>query len=111
MDIFNLTLIYRSRFVLVGIANSYKVSGLSSSLVRQVIDQSFRVKFNTYSAYQLTCLLCQRLYQLPGPVVDEQALDLLTKKISQSSGDMRRALDCCRNAVKLLVENTGRNLL
>lgn len=60
-----------------------------------------RVTFQGYSHNQLMKIIESRLEDVPGDVVDPDAIQFASRKVAQVSGDARRALDMCRRAVEM----------
>jgi Cdc6-like AAA superfamily ATPase len=48
--------------------------------------------FGSYLRVQLLAILTARLAALPWPVFDPAGLELVARKVSSSSGDVRKAL-------------------
>lgn len=93
-----------ARLILIGIANCMDLTSSRLPALRQAGVEPLSVGFAAYRDDQVAEVLRERLRRLPGPVFDDKALVLVSKRIGSGSGDMRRALDCCKNAIKLLVD-------
>ncbi|NXG14190.1 CDC6 protein, partial [Grallaria varia] len=103
-----------SRLVLVGLANALDLTDRSLARLGALQAGSPRLlHFPPYTKEQLTCILQERLGQVPGePVLDAAALQFCARKVSAVSGDARKALDVCRRAVEVVeLEVRGQTLL
>ncbi|CAL5353119.1 unnamed protein product [Camellia sinensis] len=126
-DLFMLTTFPFSRCILIGIANAIDLAdrflprlqslnlsiGNPFSIPHQSILCKNDVKelaailpmvvtFRAYSKDQIILILQQRLMALPYTVFQPQALELCARKVAAASGDMRKALCICRNAIEML---------
>ncbi|KAF5839088.1 P-loop containing nucleoside triphosphate hydrolase protein [Dunaliella salina] len=64
--------------------------------------------FTAYSRPQVLSILSSKLSSLPWPVFQEQALELVARKVSSSSGDLRKVFQACRFALGILHDRTVR---
>mmetsp|Transcript_21529 Transcript_21529/g.35671 ORF Transcript_21529/g.35671 Transcript_21529/m.35671 type:complete len:362 (-) Transcript_21529:43-1128(-) len=109
--LFQWTALKGSRLILIGIANSLDLTErfvplLESENIRPVV-----TIFNPYKKDDLVEILKQRLRRAtshklaqalnipPMGLFEEAALELCARKVSTSSGDVRKTLDICRQAV------------
>ncbi|SZE99320.1 unnamed protein product [Blumeria hordei] len=60
-----------------------------------------RITFPGYSFDQLVKIISTRLENIPGNLVEKDAIEFASRKVAAVSGDARRALDICRRAVEL----------
>ena len=60
-----------------------------------------RVNFEPYTAPQLIEIIESRLKNVPGHIVEKDAIRLCAMKIANNTGDARKALDVCRRAVEI----------
>jgi Cdc6-like AAA superfamily ATPase len=95
-----------SRLIILGITNIIDFNEIWWTSKTYISNKNhLHVRFNSYSSYQISVLLLQRLFFLPGPVLDTKAIHLLSKSVSVDTGDMRRTFDCCQIAFKVLANN------
>lgn len=67
------------------------------------------MNFNPYTVSEISCIIKDRLYSLvdnptkdtPLPLFQPAAIELCSRKVAASMGDLRTALDICRQAVEL----------
>jgi origin recognition complex subunit 1 len=55
-----------------------------------------RVNFEPYSREQLIRIIQSRLENVPGTIMEVDAIRLCAARIANNTGDARRALDICR---------------
>lgn len=79
--------------LLVGIANSMEFDVRFSDLKKPPV----KICFTAYSPSDLSGILHQRV----GSVMDKGAINLCSKKVAATHGDARRAINICREAVKI----------
>ena len=60
-----------------------------------------RITFPGYTHAQLMEIITSRLSNVPGDIVDADAIQFAARKVAAVSGDARRALDICRRAVEI----------
>lgn len=95
-----------SRLIILGITNTIDFNEISWITKANISNENhLHITFSSYSSYQISILLLQRFFLLPGPVLDTKAIHLLSKIVSADSGDMRRTFDCCQIAFKVLASN------
>ncbi|CAN0533149.1 unnamed protein product [Ectocarpus sp. 12 AP-2014] len=83
----------KSRLVLVGLANSLDFNISFSGLKKA----PQRLLFQSYTPEDLACILTERV----GSTVHPSAIQFCAKKAAATTGDARRALNTCREAVVL----------
>lgn len=90
----------KAHMALVGIANSLDLTERFVPVVRSKGVKPDVLHFAPMQADQVLALLEARLADMPG-LFGRAALQLLARKLTASSGDIRRALDTCRQALDL----------
>lgn len=85
---------------LIGIANSLDLTERFVPLLRSKGIPPSMLHFAPLQADQVCELLTSRLHMTP-ELVSKPALQLLSRKLTATSGDIRRALDACRQALEL----------
>ncbi|EEQ90315.1 hypothetical protein RJZ56_003149 [Blastomyces dermatitidis] len=60
-----------------------------------------RITFSGYKHQELMEIIGSRLSNVPGNIVDPDAVQFASRKVAAVSGDARRALDICRRAVEI----------
>ncbi|EGC42937.1 origin recognition complex subunit [Histoplasma capsulatum var. duboisii H88] len=60
-----------------------------------------RITFSGYKYQELMEIIGSRLSNVPGNLVDPDAIQFASRKVAAVSGDARRALDICRRAVEI----------
>lgn len=60
-----------------------------------------RITFPGYKHTDLMEIISSRLANVPGNIVDPDAIQFASRKVAAVSGDARRALDICRRAVEI----------
>ncbi|CAK9314559.1 unnamed protein product [Citrullus colocynthis] len=101
-DLFMLTTFPFSRCILIGIANAIDLADRFLPRLQALNCKPQVVTYRAYSKEQILKILQQRLIVLPFVVFQSQALELCARKVAAVSGDMRKALCVCRNAIELL---------
>ncbi|KAL7173218.1 hypothetical protein ACSBR2_032650 [Camellia fascicularis] len=101
-DLFMLTTFPFSRCILIGISNAIDLADRFLPGLQSLNCKPMVVTFRAYSKDQITLILQQRLMALPYTVFQPQALELCARKVAAASGDMRKALCICRNAIEML---------
>uniref|UniRef100_K7ED41 Cell division control protein n=2 Tax=Ornithorhynchus anatinus TaxID=9258 RepID=K7ED41_ORNAN len=93
-----------SRLVLIGIANALDLTDrILPRLQARANCRPQLLNFPPYTKDQLTAILQERLGQVPGDqVLDNAAVQFCARKVSAVSGDARKALDVCRRAVEIV---------
>ncbi|KAF1863720.1 hypothetical protein Lal_00030807 [Lupinus albus] len=101
-DLFMLTTLPFSRFILIGVANAIDLADRFLPRLASLNCKPFVVTFRAYSKDQILRILQERLSELPYSVFQPQALELCARKVAAACGDMRKALCICRSAVEML---------
>ncbi|KAJ4700935.1 Cell division control protein [Melia azedarach] len=101
-DLFMLTTFPFSKCILIGIANAIDLADRFLPRLQSMNCKPLVITFQAYSKDQIIRILQERLMALPYIVFQPQALELCARKVAAASGDMRKALSICRNAVEIL---------
>ncbi|VFQ76593.1 unnamed protein product [Cuscuta campestris] len=101
-DLFMLTTFPFSQCILLGIANAIDLADRFLPKLQSLNCKPMVITFRAYSKNQIIMILQQRLAALPYTIFQPKALELCAQKIASASGDMRKALSICRNAIELL---------
>ncbi|KAM6164734.1 cell division control protein 6 homolog [Rhynchocyon petersi] len=93
-----------SRLVLIGVANTLDLT--DRSLPRLQAREKCKpqlLNFPPYTRSQIAIILQDRLNQVStDQVVDNAAIQFCARKVSAVSGDVRKALDVCRQAIEIV---------
>ena len=105
-NLFNWPTLPNSRLIVVAISNTMnltdmlpnKIQSRFGSLVVTKISQLglIRVNFEPYTTPQLIKIIESRLENVPGNIVEYDAIRLCSMRIANNTGDARKALDVCR---------------
>eukprot|EP00887_Chlorella_sp_A99_P007089 scaffold2.g7089.t1 len=91
-----------SRLLLIGIANSIdlvqQLLKPGGALHRRNLRPQHEL-FPSYMRHQFAAVLAQRQAGLPGRALDPAALEFCARKMANGTGDMRRALEACSQAI------------
>ncbi|XP_015782326.1 cell division control protein 6 homolog [Tetranychus urticae] len=92
----------KSKLILIGIANTITSSSLTKMCSFEM-NCVKKVSFRPYSKDQLVDIIQSRLKYLSKTcdLISKPALDLCARKVSSYSGDARKALDICRQAIEM----------
>ncbi|KAH9603837.1 hypothetical protein KSS87_005957 [Heliosperma pusillum] len=101
-ELFMLTMLPSSRFILIGIANAIDLADRFLPRLQSLNCKPSVLTFRAYSKDQIQRILQGRLAALPNQVFQQQALELCARKVAAASGDMRKALCVCRSAIDVL---------
>ncbi|XP_042017219.1 cell division control protein 6 homolog B-like isoform X1 [Salvia splendens] len=102
-DLFMLTTLPFSKCILLGVANAIDLADRFIPKLRSLNGKHMVITFCAYSKDQIINILQERLRALPYTVFQPQALELCARKVAAASGDMRKALAVCRNAIEILI--------
>ncbi|KAG0744046.1 hypothetical protein G6F57_001545 [Rhizopus arrhizus] len=98
----------KSRLVLIGIANALDLTDRILPRLRAKNCEPQLLNFNPYSVPEISTIIKDRLYSLvdnkkdiPPPLFQPAAIELCSRKVAASMGDLRTALDVCRQAIEL----------
>ncbi|KAJ2559087.1 AAA ATPase [Coemansia sp. RSA 1933] len=93
-----------SRLALVGIANALDLTDRFLPRLQARSCGPTLVNFNPYQVKDIVAILQSRLDSVaekgPDPVIQKAALELCARKVAATSGDLRKALDVCRQAME-----------
>ncbi|CDS05551.1 hypothetical protein LRAMOSA08079 [Lichtheimia ramosa] len=99
-----------SRLVLIGIANALDMTDRLLPRLRAKNCEPQLLNFNPYQVTEISAIIKDRLYSLdpnstpgssPLPLMQPPAVELCARKVAAAMGDLRTALDVCRQAVEL----------
>ncbi|GAN06559.1 CDC6-related protein [Mucor ambiguus] len=108
-----------SRLVLIGIANALDLTDRILPRLRAKNCEPQLMNFNPYQVSEITSIIRDRLFSLiedpqdpfapppkavdgiPAPLIQANAIELCARKVAASMGDLRTALDVCRQAIEL----------
>ncbi|KAI8978448.1 P-loop containing nucleoside triphosphate hydrolase protein [Pilobolus umbonatus] len=108
-----------SRLVLIGVANALDLTDRILPRLRAKNCEPQLLNFNPYQVSEISAIIKDRLYSLredpenmfgpapppekdtPIPLVHPSAIELCARKVAASMGDLRTALDVCRQAIGL----------
>jgi cell division control protein 6 len=92
----------KSRLILIGIANSIDLPQTIAGLQQQHI-APVQVVFTAYTKSEIESILSARV----GAAVQQRALELCSKKVSNAGGDARCALMQCIDAVQIALSDSS----
>ena len=100
-NFFNWPALRHSRLIVLAVANTMDLPErtLSNKISSRLC--LTRITFPGYTHTQLMAIISARLENVPGNLVDPDAVQFAARKVAAVSGDARRALDICRRAVEL----------
>ena len=107
-ELFGLPTLPGSRCVIVGVANAINLVEVTLPRLAARGCEPTVVSFNAYDKDQLQRLLKQRLAGLPFAVFEDAGLELVARKVAAATGDMRRALNICTNAIDICAGEAAR---
>ncbi|KAI7869019.1 P-loop containing nucleoside triphosphate hydrolase protein [Spinellus fusiger] len=108
-----------SRLVLIGIANALDLTDRILPRLRAKNCEPQLLNFNPYKVEEITSIIKDRLYSLveneenpfgpaptpnentPLPLMQPVAVELCARKVAAAMGDLRTALDVCRQAIDM----------
>ncbi|KAJ2665823.1 AAA ATPase [Coemansia sp. RSA 1199] len=92
-----------SRLALVGIANALDLTDRFLPRLQARNCEPLLLNFNPYQVTDITKILQSRLdaVSMGTDVIQRAALELCARKVAATSGDLRKALDVCRQAMEL----------
>ncbi|KAI9286776.1 P-loop containing nucleoside triphosphate hydrolase protein [Umbelopsis sp. AD052] len=104
--IFEWASIPTSRLVLIGIANALDLTDRLLPRLRAKNCEPQLVNFNPYKVEEISAIIKDRLSSLSKdkdtPVIMQpQAIELCARKVAAATGDLRKALDVCRQAIEM----------
>ena len=100
-NFFNWPALRHSRLIVLAVANTMDLPErtLSNKISSRL--GLTRITFPGYTHTQLMAIISARLGNVPGNLVDPDAVQFAARKVAAVSGDARRALDICRRAVEI----------
>ncbi|KAJ5587635.1 uncharacterized protein N7459_003400 [Penicillium hispanicum] len=100
-NFFNWPALRHSRLIVLAVANTMDLPErtLSNKISSRL--GLTRITFPGYRHTDLMEIISTRLANVPGNIVDADAIQFASRKVAAVSGDARRALDICRRAVEL----------
>ncbi|KAJ2796231.1 AAA ATPase [Coemansia helicoidea] len=95
-----------SRLALVGIANALDLTDRFLPRLQARGCEPILLNFNPYQVADIVSILQSRLDAVASdaaaePLIQKAALELCARKVAATSGDLRKALDVCRQAMEL----------
>ena len=100
-NFFNWPALRHSRLIVLAVANTMDLPErtLSNKISSRL--GLTRITFPGYKHTDLMEIIGTRLANVPGNIVDPDAVQFASRKVAAVSGDARRALDICRRAVEI----------
>lgn len=100
-NFFNWPALRHSRLVVLAVANTMDLPErtLSNKISSRL--GLTRITFSGYKHQELMKIIGSRLENVPGNIVNSDAIQFASRKVAAVSGDARRALDICRRAVEI----------
>lgn len=100
-NFFNWPALRHSRLIVLAVANTMDLPErtLSNKISSRL--GLTRITFPGYKHTDLMEIIGSRLSNVPGNIVDPDAVQFASRKVAAVSGDARRALDICRRAVEI----------
>ena len=105
-NLFNWPTLPNSRLIVVAIANTMNLADMLPNkiqsrvgitpLSKYLTEGLTRVNFEPYTTPQLMQIIESRLKNVPGNIVENDAIRLCAMRIANNTGDARKALDVCR---------------
>ncbi|OLL23783.1 Cell division control protein 18 [Neolecta irregularis DAH-3] len=109
-QLFEWSLSKASRLVLIGIANALDLTERFLPRLRAKNAEPQLLAFKPYKPEEISAIITARLQSfLPDsgtksfiPFMDPKAIELCSRKVAASTGDVRKALDLCRRSIELV---------
>lgn len=100
-NFFNWPALRHSHLVVLAVANTMDLPErtLSNKISSRL--GLTRITFSGYKHQELMEIIGSRLENVPGNIVNADAIQFASRKVAAVSGDARRALDICRRAVEI----------
>ncbi|KAI5310736.1 Origin recognition complex, subunit 1 [Ascosphaera atra] len=107
-NFFNWPALRYSRLVVLAVANTMDLPErtLSNKISSRL--GLTRITFSGYRHDELIEIIQSRLANVPGNIVEPDAVQFASRKVAAVSGDARRALDICRRAVEVAEQASER---
>lgn len=104
--IFEWASIPTSRLVLIGIANALDMTDRLLPRLRAKNCEPQLVNFNPYKVEEISAIIKDRLSSVnqekdAPAIIQPQAIELCARKVAAATGDLRKALDVCRQAIEM----------
>ncbi|EEH45787.1 origin recognition complex subunit 1 [Paracoccidioides brasiliensis Pb18] len=100
-NFFNWPALRYSHLIVLAVANTMDLPERTlSNKISSRLDLT-RITFSGYKHRELMEIIGSRLSNVPGNIVDPDAVQFASRKVAAVSGDARRALDICRRAVEI----------
>lgn len=105
-NFFNWPALRHSRLIVLAVANTMDLPErtLSNKISSRL--GLTRITFPGYKHTDLMEIITTRLANVPGNIVDAEAIQFASRKVAAVSGDARRALDICRRAVEIAEQSS-----
>ncbi|PYI12562.1 origin recognition complex subunit Orc1, partial [Aspergillus sclerotiicarbonarius CBS 121057] len=105
-NFFNWPALRHSRLIVLAVANTMDLPErtLSNKISSRL--GLTRITFPGYKHTDLMEIISTRLANVPGNIVDADAIQFASRKVAAVSGDARRALDICRRAVEIAEQDS-----
>ncbi|KAB8238897.1 origin recognition complex subunit 1 [Aspergillus alliaceus] len=105
-NFFNWPALRHSRLIVLAVANTMDLPErtLSNKISSRL--GLTRITFPGYKHTDLMEIITTRLANIPGNIVDADAIQFASRKVAAVSGDARRALDICRRAVEIAEQSS-----
>ncbi|PLB43846.1 origin recognition complex subunit Orc1 [Aspergillus steynii IBT 23096] len=105
-NFFNWPALRHSRLIVLAVANTMDLPErtLSNKISSRL--GLTRITFPGYKHTDLMEIISTRLANVPGNIVDPDAVQFASRKVAAVSGDARRALDICRRAVEIAEQSS-----
>ncbi|PLN80327.1 putative origin recognition complex subunit Orc1 [Aspergillus taichungensis] len=105
-NFFNWPALRHSRLIVLAVANTMDLPErtLSNKISSRL--GLTRITFPGYKHTDLMEIISTRLANIPGKIVDADAIQFASRKVAAVSGDARRALDICRRAVEIAEQSS-----
>ena len=105
-NFFNWPALRHSRLIVLAVANTMDLPErtLSNKISSRL--GLTRITFPGYKHTDLMEIITTRLANVPGNIVDSDAIQFASRKVAAVSGDARRALDICRRAVEIAEQSS-----
>lgn len=106
---------HASHFKIIGIANALNLTDSMLPHLRRSGIEPAVLRFKPYTPAEITQILVSRVSEIRLPsgttnIVEKSALDFLGRKVANSTGDIRKALDILRKSIEV-VESEYRSVL
>jgi len=107
-NLFNWPTLPNSRLIVVAISNTMNLTDMLPNKIQSRVGLDppschkisrvglIRVNFEPYTTPQLIKIIESRLENVPGNIVEYDAIRLCSMRIANNTGDARKALDVCR---------------